>query len=211
MAIAIISNWLDGRQNFDEGFAIYKKYGDNEALVEIFDCGPNRFTIRKLTEALEELNGKLSEEKIITEKIDKKTLPADIKILHDNTMNLYKDMATKHQQLDKDMSEDQRKILASEILDADDTISANFEIIDHYHDTGERKPQEIKKTRRGKEIADMSPVELMNALSSIPTYITKAKKQLKKEGISPEKVFTISGKIAMYENDLKEVKLKLGI
>ncbi len=211
MAIAVISNWLDTNRNFIEGLAIYKKYGKNKALLQILNCGPNRFTTRKLTEALIELNAVINEEKYFKENISPAALPGDMKILHDNTMNLYKDMATKHNHLANDMSEDNRRIIAEEILNADDLIHANFETLDHYKDTGERKLSPIKKRRRGKEIAEMNTTELMKALSSIPTYISKSKTELKNPDLTAGDILRISDKIKMYEDDFKNVKMKLGI
>ncbi len=210
MAIIKISEWLKSKRNYDAGVALYKKYGSNKVLMQTFTFGKNKYSEKKLADELTKREHATSDDAITIKKKPKKETPVDVQELHLRTKEKYKDMSALHSHLEDAMSDEERNELAHKILDLDDEVTAGYEAVDHFEDTGKRIEAPAEKKHRGKDVQKMNLTESYKALQSIPTYISKAKKKLKSES-DPGKITTLQGNIQRYEDDLKFIKNKLNI
>src|SRR3546814_10212948 len=56
MAIAVITQWLDGPRDFSRGRSLYEQYGSDPVVLTLIRTGTSHYHLSKLVAALEELN-----------------------------------------------------------------------------------------------------------------------------------------------------------
>lgn len=211
MAIAKITEWLNSSRDFKQGVKLYEKYGSSNVLKQTFANGANSYSKNRLAEELAKLEHSSNEITTVNKLPVDVKLPSDLKQLRKDTINKYKDVNHLHERLEDAETDEERLNLSLKILDDDDAVTAGYKAIDHFAETGERITPPEERTRRGKDVKKMNDQELYMALKNIPTYLTKARNQLKKENLKPGRIEKYQQMIADYEADFKFINQKLGL
>ncbi len=209
MAIAQIGEWLQTGQPYETGVSLFREHSSNKALLIIFEGGENAFSTRKLYAELERIFAAADVKPQKSAKSPSPELPQDLQQLQRKSMDGYKNMAALHQQLENEMTEEERLALALQILDTDQQVQEGFHAVDHYREQGERIKSSEPRTKRGKDVKKMNQAELAMALKNIPTYITKVKKRIEEGNLKPGRLEKLQHQLADYERDLAFVKSKL--
>lgn len=202
----LIHKWLQGKRNFTVGTILYKRYGNDEALKNLFEEGKTAYTESKL---LEELKAIVEEaKKPVKEKYASSSVfpPGDkvINALKDRWMPLYTEMNYKRHALDKflnqktDAATRRRGKLAMEILNLEKQCMKIWADRDHYLEFGKLPSHEID------EAPIVDPLKLVERYKNVQGYIRRYKMYLRKNPGDPKNIALL----AQYEKEFAALKKK---
>lgn len=183
MEISFYNHWLDSGQKYAEGVEFYIKHGSNNTLKRLFASGENSFTKDKLDEELYKLNHIPYVVKKpynrVKPKINREKLPPYLQTEYDKLTDLIGIMSYKHAQLEIVRYEEERFMLAADILAAATQRRAIFTRIDHFLETGEdlKAIAVVKPPAKEKELLVL---QLRDELLRLRSQRSKLKKNLKR-------------------------------
>jgi len=178
-----IRDWLNSSRDYNMGAALYKVYGDDDDLKDVFAQGPSEYRKQRLLDAMKKLKDNAPEH-IPIAPAPKKT--ARQEVLPENKvqpnedpyreewMPLYQRMNFLRHQLHEVKTVQERGMMAHEILDLEQDCKRWWYKRDYYLKYGMNLPEEEKKSE---EITDRN--ELFRNLTNYRTYLSKAEAALK--------------------------------
>lgn len=224
MAIASITAWLNSPSpNFLHGRLLYEQYGSDRLALTIIKSGSGSFHFEKLRIALEELNAHndlVPKQIVFKEPVREQAIssakekgkhdlinaPEAIRTVRDEKNRIYaqaRHWFTAIRGIDGD---EHRLEFALKILNAMDSVKESWEVIDNYISSGQIT--ELKREETIAEVSSLNTSELLKASKNIPTYITKARKDIT-NATDPNKKAKHQVKLQDLLTRLDEVKRRL--
>jgi hypothetical protein len=231
MAIAQITAWLnDKHKHYPAGVALFEQYGTNSLQKVFFRNGNSPYHLSRLTESLGKINVDAVQPSITTPAVQVAIIPQlnSIKVsqvrysLSDDEWNrlpdAVKDLYTENSQLKSRAelafhqariagSDESRLALGIQILDDRDQINFNWKKIRDYQASGKVTEKIVAEKKR--TVDELTMAEMLAKLKNLPTYISKAKKNLEtmEEGSKRNGVVQ---RIEEYQVTLDLIKKRLG-
>lgn len=211
-----VKAWVNSKhKDYWTGVQLYERYGTNRTLIRLFKRKESAYTRQKLAEELRKLaekpkkqNYKVTQRYSDTAKspVNHQELPDVLKKLDIEKGKLFKEAAQLHEQISEQM-EDMPK---ANRLKAKDTIERNFKRIeqiwadiDYWQQHGEL-PEHLKETPKD-EGERIRLSDFINRRKNVPTYISKAKKELEKTTDKVKKQ-EIQARIDQFNEELAQLK-----
>lgn len=149
--LVLIQQYLNGDLSYQQGVAIYTKYGDNNALKKLFADGEDDYSIKKLHRELQEIEKRFKANvdsdkfKSFTEsklkgKVNEAILPAHLKTLYYKRIQLIREIALLHSRLPLYPNNEERLVAASKIVDLTEERRVIFTRCDYFMDHGKDHP-----------------------------------------------------------------------
>jgi hypothetical protein len=198
MAIAAIDAWIKSERDYSEGCKLFKQYGESTFLNNLFASGDDEYNrdrlireLRKLSEDfVTSVQRPISKQVIIPggislfpaasftsysepvlKPVDTSKLPEELQILSIKKGQLYKEACHLHTRLEFVASDEERMRNANRIVKIFEEMQLIWNEIDYFQEYGVIRP------KTGKNLEDLSPIQLMKRKNSVRTYITKIKKK----------------------------------
>lgn len=183
----LIKNWLNGKRNYTIGCVLYRRYGHDEQLKQLFEKGKTDYTEKKLLEELKSLvtpATKPSTSNVQPSTFTHEPFPdSSNKVIHslrEQWMPLYTEMNYKRHELDKflyqktDAAMRRRAKLAMEILSLEKKCMMIWKQRDHYLEFGRLPGQE-----KTEPVVD--PAKIVERYKNVQGYIRRYKMYLRKD------------------------------
>lgn len=205
----LIKNWLSGKRNYTVGAILYKRYGQDEALKELFEKGKTDYTEKKLLEELKAIaqptNKPINQLTQLNSQHESFPKSSDkvINSLRDQWIPLYTEMNYKRHELDKflfqktDAATRRRGKLAMEILSLEKQCMKIWAQRDHYIEFGKLPTQQ-------KPDPVIDPAKLVERYKNVQCYIRRYKMYLRKNPGDPKNVALLK----QYEEEFVGLKNK---
>lgn len=193
MAIQLISDWLNGERNYQEGLSLFERYIDNPPILLILKTGKNSFTKGKLLEELQKFEA--SKPSIKPEKpiVDQQAaaqsthaepspsveVPKEITKLKEEQKRLYKERDYLRMKL-IDIPQVERFRSCERIMNIHHRIHEIYRNIDHFNATGVLLSEQIKKSYSPQMIIDLER-EISNKRSSLSKAKSRGNEKLAKK------------------------------
>lgn len=185
--ITSVNAWIAAGKPFKEGLTLLAILCPNHNKLTLIRSARSSFTEKLLDQALmslDEPGSKIQQPatrqpeptQTATASPSDRPLPAELVQLQQNWKRAYKEAIDLRYQL-KGVTGGRKKMyrdIAFEILEKMDFVHSCWNTIDHYKATGELPSQQPDPD----DLSGKSLMELMQGLKNIPTYLTKAKKEL---------------------------------
>lgn len=196
MAIASITAWLtDKNPNYQLGCSLYEQYGEDRLILTIIKSGSGSYHFNKLKEALEFVNTKVNlvpKQIVFVEPTPVETItqrgtlvktnvdnaPPEIRKIRDDKNKLYAQARHLHQAITALDSDELRLEAALQILDNMDGVNERWVALDNWKVTGE--VMDIAQNKTLEEVKELSTNDLLKEQKNLPTYISKARANVKK-------------------------------
>lgn len=204
----LIKNWLNGKRNFTIGCILYNRYGQDEALKELFEKGKTDYTEKKLLEelkAIAEPSAISNQQSAISNRHEPFPISSNkiLSSLRDKWMPLYTEMNYKRHELDKflfqktDAATRRRGKLAMEILSLEKRCMQIWAQRDHYIEFGKLPTQQ-------KPDPVIDPAKLVERYKNVQCYIRRYKMYLRKTPGDPKNIALLK----QYEEEFARLKNK---
>lgn len=218
MAIASITQWLDGSRDFVEGRGLYEQYGSDPVVLAVIRTGSGTYHFSLLLEALEELNAQTNLQpkpitipEVVMSKREAKGSP-DLLGAPDELWQVradknlaYAQARALHERIRVMDSRDHRRDAALELLNKMDEVADAWQVLDEWKATG--RVRELRKSETTKGVSELSLAELIKQEKNLQTYISKAKKRF--ATAAPEKRAKIGATLEANQHKLEEVRRRM--
>jgi len=176
-----ISDWLSGKQDYNTGVELYKKYGTNNYLKELFAEGEDDYNREKLTEELQQLGRDVKpvykfKRTLSDPEEDFSKLPEVVQNWIEAAKLLFKQNAHRQSMLCNLPGKQERGELAHKILAVDDELQELYWKIDFYKITKELPP-ELPEISLPEE---MSALDIKEEIQRLSVQISKQKNNTKR-------------------------------
>lgn len=149
--LVLIQSYLNGDLSYQQGVAIYQKYGENSALKKLFAQGEDDYSIKKLHKELLEIEKRLSATvksnsfKTFTEsklkgKINVEILPTHLRELYHKRIQLIREIALLHSRLPLYPNDAERLAAAEKIVSLVEERRVIFTRCDYFMEHGRDHP-----------------------------------------------------------------------
>lgn len=205
-----VEQWLAGKRDYQQGVRLYEKYGSNLVFLKVFKTVKNDYTIGKLADLLSELKGAPPveqddepEQPVTSTQIQIKVIedPEVIKITRDRAMNLYKECSHLHAQLPLLLTDAERLIAATKILDNMDEVERCWDFVDEYDETGIVPQWEEKEAE---DFTKKDKADLIMDRNRHRTQRSKLKAKLQKGG-TPDQMSRWGDDLVLCEKELEQI------
>jgi len=174
MAIAEITKYLQGSEEYTDGVKLYEKFGTDNFLKRLFAKGFGKYNRDRLRSELEKLNQVLQDPPApaarftIENSSAYDTLPLEIKELNSKKDSAFKEMRDLHSRLLL-MSPRDRSIATFRILDLEKQVKHMWQKLDHYAEHKKIAPEDPLP------VIPSSLADLIRRRTNLRCYVSKGR------------------------------------
>ena len=198
-----IEQWLNGGRDYDEGVALFIKYGGNRSQARVFQNTVARFAIKSLTYELTKLAKKTTSAPVAEKKVAKPTtkkaqkpkddIPEVVGKVKNEIHNIWVKLSRQHLDLFETGEENTPELMAervkimaertplmeryNQLYEAKESYFAGDMTLQELEDIFECKPKEESKADVP-QAKEMSDLEITKRLHALKTNITRSQNRL---------------------------------